>query len=100
MTVSIHFIFITSTLWVLCKADLEPLVPSEDYSNKLEVLRSNPNKYLIFWKLIDEDEIQFEIHVKTLGWIGLGITNHFYSAMNGADIVMGWVKDDIPVLKV
>ena len=54
----------------------------------------------MFWKLLDTDEIQFEIHVKTIGWVGFGISKNRHNAMEGADIVMGWVNNDVAILKV
>ena len=53
---------------------LEPLVPSEDYTHSLDVDEDRPSQYLVLWKLVNKDEIQFEIHVKTNGWIGMGIS--------------------------
>jgi hypothetical protein len=53
---------------------LQPLLPSEDYTHSLIVDEDAPEKYQVFWKLINNDEIQFELHAKTVGWIGLGIS--------------------------
>ncbi|CAF1240142.1 unnamed protein product, partial [Didymodactylos carnosus] len=42
----------------------------------------------LWWTVNDiEQEITFELHVKTIGWIALGITG----GMKGADIAVGWV---------
>ena len=56
---------------------IQPLVPTEDYPNTIVVDENNPNQYLLLWKLINQDEIQFEAHVKQLNKI-LSILNIFY----------------------
>ena len=77
---------------------LKPLEPSEDdYTHSLEVDEDNPEQYQLFWKIINEDEIQFEIHCKTTGWVGLGLSPN--GGMAGSDIVIGWVKNGKPYLK-
>ena len=53
---------------------LQPLVPSEDYTHSLVVDEDEPEKYQVLWKLTNNDEIQFEVHAKTLGWVGMGIS--------------------------
>ena len=53
---------------------LQPLVPSEAYTNSLFVDENVPEQYQIFWKLINEEEIQFEVHAKTIGWVGMGLS--------------------------
>lgn len=53
---------------------LSPLVPSEDYTHVEVVNEDDPSQYQIFWKLINEDEIQFELHCKTTGWVGFGLS--------------------------
>ncbi|CAF1307283.1 unnamed protein product [Rotaria sordida] len=64
-----------------------PLTPFTiyNYSTSLEVNVSD------LWWNIDEtsQEIIFELHVKTTGWIGLGISRA--GGMAGADIALGWV---------
>eukprot|EP00058_Branchiostoma_floridae_P003514 XP_002589002.1 hypothetical protein BRAFLDRAFT_124914 [Branchiostoma floridae] len=47
-------------------------------------------KYNLFWKF-DEEKIEFEAHVQTKGWVGLGLSPN--GGMPGSDIVIGWVKD-------
>jgi hypothetical protein len=67
---------------------LFPLEPSEIYTHHASVFDSDPNQYNIFWKVSSNDQIQFEVHVKTLGWIGLGVSTN--GGMKGSDIAMGW----------
>lgn len=98
MFLGIIFI-IFQTLFVFNEAILKPLVQSEnDYTHKTIINEKNPSQYVLFWKLIGNDEIQFEIHCKTNGWVGMGISS--ISGMEGADLVMGWIKDGVAVLKV
>ncbi|XP_066264864.1 DBH-like monooxygenase protein 1 homolog isoform X2 [Branchiostoma lanceolatum] len=47
-------------------------------------------KFVVFWTY-DEDQIEFETHVQTRGWLGLGLSPN--GGMPGSDIVIGWVKD-------
>ena len=43
---------------------LQPLVPSEEYSNRIDNVCSGlDTESVLFWKLINGNEIQFEIHV-------------------------------------
>ena len=77
---------------------LKPLEPSEDdYTHSLVVDEDNPQQYQILWKLINKDEIQFEIHCKTTGWVGFGISPN--GGMAGSDIAIGWVKDNKAYLR-
>ena len=62
---------------VTFRPKIQPLIPSEDYANTIVVDENNPNQYLLLWKLINQDEIQFEAHVKQLNKI-LSILNIFY----------------------
>jgi hypothetical protein len=51
-----------------------------------------PDLYKIFWKQIDNEEIMFELHCKSKGWIGMGISPN--GDMAGADIAIGWVDSN------
>jgi len=74
----------------LTSRELKPLVPSESYTHSLEVDEDDPNLYRVFWKLVEnEKSIQFEIHCKTTGWVGFGLSPN--GDMTGADIAMSWV---------
>ncbi len=74
------------------------MVPTEDYTHKLIVDDENPNQFVLFWKMINDDEIQFEAHCKSIGWVGIGISSN--GGMEGADFAIGWVKDGVAVIKV
>lgn len=61
---------------LLNEAKLSALEASEDYTHKLIVNDDDPNQYQLFWKLLSNDEIQFEIHCKTTGWVSMGISTN------------------------
>lgn len=44
--------------------------------------------YRLLWKIKDQ-EITFEIQVRTLGYVGLGFSRD--GTLYGADVVIGWV---------
>ena len=46
---------------------LTPLVASETYPNLLDVFTDLPKQYQMFWKVVNTNEMQFEIHCKTTG---------------------------------
>lgn len=51
------------------------LEPSEKFDGDLFLHNtSSVGRYRLFWKVVDPDQIIFEVHVKTLGWIGLGFS--------------------------
>lgn len=74
------FIILVSFVFIDCALinnQLKPLVPSEaDYTNSIIVDEYQPEQYQLFWKLLGKDEIQFEFHCKTNGWVGLGISSN------------------------
>ena len=76
---------------------LRPLEPSENYTHNLIVDEDIQDQFQVFWKLINDDEIQFEVHCKTTGWVGMGLSPN--GGMGGSDIVIGWVKDNKAYLK-
>lgn len=70
--------------------NLQPLVPSEDYTHSAIIDEVDKDLYRLFWKF-NNDEIQFEVHCRTVGWVGLGLSPN--GAMTGADIAIGWVSN-------
>lgn len=66
---------------------LTPLIPSENYTNILSPDSSRPQQYVLLWKLLNNDEIQFEIHCNTTGWVGFGLSPD--GEMAGSDIAIG-----------
>ncbi len=66
-----------------------PLSPYIKYKNSIEL---QPDVADLWWTIDDtEKEITFEYHVKTTGWIGLGISPG--GGMTGADIGIAWVDN-------
>lgn len=54
----------------------------------------------LFWNVSTANkEIFFTVEAKTTGWIGFGISSG-QGKMEGADIVIGWVKDGNAYFKV
>jgi hypothetical protein len=80
------------------KAILAPLIPSESYTHYDYANDDDKDQYKIFWKVLSTREIQFEIHCRTTGWVGLGISTN--GGMKGADIAIGWYDSAGPHLKV
>ena len=68
---------------------LAPLSPSESYTHTLDADDDDAKLYRVYWKLINNDkEILFELHCKTTGWVGFGLSPN--GAMMG-DFAIGWV---------
>ena len=65
---------------------MDPL--SSDYTHSLQLL--DEGRFHIFWKY-DDTTITFEIHAKTLGWVGFGLSPN--GGMTGSDVIVAWVKD-------
>ena len=51
------------------------LNPSETYTHKLIVDDDQPELFELLWKIIN-DEVIFEVHAKTTGWVGIGISSN------------------------
>ncbi|CAF0926013.1 unnamed protein product, partial [Brachionus calyciflorus] len=71
---------------------LTPLRPSEEYKFSLNVDDFDQSLFKLFWKPIENDEIQFELHCKATGWIGFGLSPN--GGMAGSDIAIGWVDSN------
>ena len=63
------------------------ITPSMKYDFNVSLVSNDI--YNLFWTVQDE-EITFEVHVKTLGYVGFGLSKT--GGMKHADIVIGWVK--------
>ena len=65
------------------------IVPiANDYTHSLELMKDET--YHVFWKY-DNTTITFEIHAKTLGWVGFGLSSN--GGMAGSDVIIAWIKD-------
>ena len=56
-----------------------------------------PGEYDLYW-VVQDQEIIFQVQVKTLGYFGLGLSPK--GGMAGSDIVTGWVKNDLVYFQV
>lgn len=75
------------------RADLD-----SEYTNSAYLDESKT--YKLYWKINNEKKsIQFATRVKTLGWVGFGISSG-NGNMVGSDVVIGWVKENKGYLKV
>ena len=71
---------------------LSEIVPSENYKFSLNVDDKDEKLYKLFWKTLENDEIQFELHCRTNGWLGFGLSPN--GGMAGSDIMIGWVDSN------
>jgi len=90
--------FVGLALASIIYAILSPLTPSESYTNTLNVNDQFALNYVMYWKLLSGGEIQFEVHCKTTGWVGIGWSTG--GGMIGADIYIGWVANGVAKMKV
>jgi hypothetical protein len=73
--------------------DLKPLEPSENYMFSVNIDEDDANLYKLFWNYsMQNEEILFEIHCKTLGWVGFGLSPT--GNMVNSDIAIGWVDNN------
>ena len=80
--------YLTALLFLTSSA-LSAIKPtSNNYTHSLELLEDDV--YNVFWKY-DDITITFEVHAKTLGWVGFGLSPN--GGMAGSDITITWVKD-------
>ena len=64
---------------------------SSEYTN-YAALDEDTNVFF-YWSINTTDSsIQFAVQAKTTGWVGFGISTG-QGKMQGADIVIGWVKE-------
>ncbi|KAL3871757.1 hypothetical protein ACJMK2_039735 [Sinanodonta woodiana] len=70
------------------------VTPTEpfNYSNQVDTT----GNFILFWKFNDT-HITFEVHVKTYGYVGFGLSDS--GKMYPADVVVGWVKDGVTHFK-
>ncbi len=70
-----------------CNSISSPLKPFATYKHTTQLEADIAD---LWWTVDDNDrEITFELHIKTTGWIALGISPA--GGMKGADIGLGWV---------
>ncbi|UJR06551.1 hypothetical protein I4U23_010834 [Adineta vaga] len=70
-----------------CDSISSPLLPFTTYKHMTELQTNTAD---LWWTVDDNDrEITFELHIKTTGWIALGVSPA--GGMKGADIGLGWI---------
>ena len=76
-------------LFILFSGGSCAIVPSSNsYTHSIELLENEI--FYVFWKYNDTT-ITFEVHAKTLGWVGFGLTPS--GGMTGSDVTITWIKD-------
>lgn len=60
--------------------------PSDKYSNELVLI--SPDVYYLYWNKTDTS-IVFEIHVKTNGWAGFGLSHN--GGMINSDVIVAFI---------
>ncbi|CAF0807769.1 unnamed protein product [Adineta ricciae] len=84
------FIQFVVVLFVIqrCNGVTSPVSPFTTYQHTVEL---QPNVSDLWWTINEANQtILFELHIKTTGWIALGISPA--GGMTGADIGVGWVE--------
>ncbi|UJR19902.1 hypothetical protein I4U23_023034 [Adineta vaga] len=80
-------IFFSLVMVNKCNGISSPIQPFTEYKHSIE-LQTNISD--LWWTVDDaEQEILFELHMKTTGWIALGISPG--GGMTNADIGVGWI---------
>ena len=62
--------------------------PTSIYANSLELESGN---YYLLWNFTQTD-ILIEVHAKTTGWLGFGISPN--GGMDGSDVVIAWIDSN------
>ncbi|CAF5168345.1 unnamed protein product, partial [Rotaria sp. Silwood1] len=78
-------------IWLIvintCTGISSPIQPFTTYKHSTTLQQDIAD---LWWTVDDaEQEIMFELHIKSTGWIALGISPA--GGMKGADIAVGWV---------
>ncbi|CAF4408788.1 unnamed protein product, partial [Rotaria sp. Silwood2] len=83
----LSFVILSVNLVQHLSAISSPIPPYTNYTYATELL---PDLADLWWSIDDlRKEITFEFHIKTTGWIALGISPA--GGMIGADIGLGWI---------
>ena len=69
--------------------------PSENFP--FSTMLDKSSNYFLYWK-VNSTHITFETHVRTLGYVGFGLSSN--GKMFPSDVVIGWVKDGVTYFKV
>lgn len=63
--------------------------PSEQFDHM--IILKEPDTFVLYWSYNSTD-IKFEVHVKSSGWFGFGLSPGGF--MDYSDIVIGWLRED------
>ena len=89
------FLFLNSFLYliffVLGQSSTPAPDPTPSYQFK-KVLDDDGN-YELFWNIAG-DTILFEVNVRTLGYVGFGLSKDRTGKMSPADMIIGWVQEN------
>ena len=89
--VKMLFIFITALavfVNLVGGASIPGIVTTEHYNQS--AILDKDQKYILFWNN-NATHVTFEVHVKTTGFVGFGISDN--GDMFPGDVVVGWVKN-------
>ena len=67
--------------------------PTPESLYKFKKILDDKGNYELFWNIVG-DTIQFEVKVRTLGYVGFGLSRDRSGRMSPADMVIGWVDKD------
>ena len=75
--------------WTFPAEPVNTVMPlSNDYTHSAELVQDG--QFHVFWKYNDTT-ITFEVHAKTQGWVGFGLTPN--GGMTRSDVTITWIKD-------
>ena len=63
--------------------------PTAAYANSQIIV--GPDVYILYWNYTDTD-ITFEVHAKTTGWVGFGISPN--GDMKNSDVIIAWIDSN------
>ena len=79
----------------MSRFDCEPTSPTGYYANLIDLEPSG--RFRFYWNMT-QNSLAGEIHCKTLGWVGFGLSNDGY--LNGSDFFIGWIENGTAPLRV
>merc|ERR1712137_46928 len=82
-------VLLCAVLGVAFGASIESIKPTETFNNSVTL--DHDGNYFLFWNF-NSSHVTFEIHVKTKGWVGFGLSDN--GNMYPGDVVVGWVDNN------
>ena len=90
-----HICFTVVTALALASLGQAAPTPTESFPHYFPL--ADQDRYHLFWKF-DKKTITFEVHVKTKGYVVLGVSRT--GGMEDADVAIAWVKDGEAYIQV